>query len=306
MIPLAPTELPLLRDRLIPQATSDVAKILIHGEIERGALGGRSDRPAAESAADYAEAEGRALAAAELFHVSREMVELASSSSDTLPRFSLAPEDLPAPVGLMYFASPILETQTGGSVASIWAASWYVCPCGTDALFRRYYSPKERLGESWESVRVKFPAPLFGFCGGSVTFGSGPVEVRDEAGVRSGAEGLGGARFAMILVSLWLLAGQPLAADDKVLTGRPRGAGSGRQQKRQSVRVISLRRPASEKSTGESDREWQHRWMVRGHWRMQPWGPKRERVRPVWIAPHIKGPEGKPLIGGEKVYALRR
>ena len=48
----------------------------------------------------------------------------------------------------------------------------------------------------------------------------------------------------------------------------------------------------------------QHRWVVRGHWRNQPWGPGRELRRPVYILPHIKGPDGAPLIGGERVTTV--
>jgi hypothetical protein len=70
------------------------------------------------------------------------------------------------------------------------------------------------------------------------------------------------------------------------------------------VRVIELRRPAHSGS-GDGSREFHHQWIVRGHWRQQ-WYPAREVHRPVWIAPHIKGPEGAPLIGGEKVYAWKR
>jgi hypothetical protein len=69
--------------------------------------------------------------------------------------------------------------------------------------------------------------------------------------------------------------------------------------------VIELRRPKTSSGPGDGDREYHHQWIVRGHWRQQ-WHPKRQVHRPVWIAPHIKGPEGAPLIGGEKVYALKR
>jgi hypothetical protein len=71
------------------------------------------------------------------------------------------------------------------------------------------------------------------------------------------------------------------------------------------VRVITLRRLAGSAASHESDREYHHQWIVRGHWRQQ-WFPARQVHRPVWIAPHIKGPEGAPLLGGEKVYAWRR
>jgi hypothetical protein len=50
-----------------------------------------------------------------------------------------------------------------------------------------------------------------------------------------------------------------------------------------------------------SERDYQHQWVVRGHWRQQ-WYPSRNVHRPIWITPHIKGPEGAPLLGGERVF----
>lgn len=73
------------------------------------------------------------------------------------------------------------------------------------------------------------------------------------------------------------------------------------------VTVVRLRRfsahPAQE---GDSQVEWSHRWVVRGHWRRQRVGPGRQEIRPTWIAPHVKGPDGAPLLMTEKVYALVR
>jgi hypothetical protein len=70
-----------------------------------------------------------------------------------------------------------------------------------------------------------------------------------------------------------------------------------------SIRIIRLRRRSSGVGSAHeaSGREFHHRWIVRGHWRKQ-WYPSLKDHRPVWIAPHIKGPEDKPLLGGEKVY----
>ena len=109
-----------------------------------------------------------------------------------------------------------------------------------------------------------------------------------------------------ILKAAWLLMQQPLAnvtevEPDRAVRKRLRRAGA----KPATVRVIELRRPKGGGSPGDGDREYHHQWIVRGHWRQQ-WHPKRQVHRPVWIAPHIKGPEGAPLIGGEKVYALKR
>lgn len=45
------------------------------------------------------------------------------------------------------------------------------------------------------------------------------------------------------------------------------------------------------------------RWVVRGFWRNQ-WYSSENVHRAVWIAAHIKGPEGAPLIGSERVFLV--
>lgn len=61
------------------------------------------------------------------------------------------------------------------------------------------------------------------------------------------------------------------------------------------VHVVTLRRAEQTEPEGEREVEWSCRWWVRGHWRRQAVGVDRaERLR-IWIVPHIKGPEDKPL-----------
>lgn len=73
------------------------------------------------------------------------------------------------------------------------------------------------------------------------------------------------------------------------------------------VTIIHLRRMEGSRSDHESDVEWQHRWVVRGHWRNQPYGSGEDKhYERIWIAPYIKGPEDKPLVVTDKVYALHR
>lgn len=49
-----------------------------------------------------------------------------------------------------------------------------------------------------------------------------------------------------------------------------------------------------------------HRWVVRGHWRNQAYGPDRSLRRQQWIPDHIRGPEGAPRLQRERVYVWRR
>lgn len=107
------------------------------------------------------------------------------------------------------------------------------------------------------------------------------------------------------LKSAWLLMTQPLARLEEVEYDRAARRRTQREGKiRPRVRVIHLRRPAGVQH-GPNGREYHHQWVVRGHWRQQ-WYSSREVHRPVWIAPHVKGPEDAPLLGGEKVYAWSR
>lgn len=60
--------------------------------------------------------------------------------------------------------------------------------------------------------------------------------------------------------------------------------------------VITLRRVAQpEPGTGSDPIDWNQRWWVHGHWRMQACGPEMTDRRPTWISPYVKGPEDKPL-----------
>lgn len=70
------------------------------------------------------------------------------------------------------------------------------------------------------------------------------------------------------------------------------------------IRVIRLRRSQRRETTGESRRDWRHRWVVRGFWRNQ-WYPSIQSHRPKWIESYVKGPKGAPLLGGEKVYVVK-
>lgn len=51
--------------------------------------------------------------------------------------------------------------------------------------------------------------------------------------------------------------------------------------------------------------EWSKRWIVTGHWRNQ-WFPSVQERRPVWIAPYVKGPDGKPLDDPMKIFEVSR
>lgn len=79
--------------------------------------------------------------------------------------------------------------------------------------------------------------------------------------------------------------------------------------KSHAPRVIRLRvaesQPKGIHVIGEQ-REWQHRWVVGGHFRNQACGPKHADHRLIYIHPYLKGPDDKPLLERPIVYAVDR
>ncbi len=73
------------------------------------------------------------------------------------------------------------------------------------------------------------------------------------------------------------------------------------------VTVVTLRSPTIVKEESdrksEETRTWLHQWWVRGHIRAQ-WYPSRQGHQLMWIAPHLKGPDGLPIL--VKTYSVSR
>lgn len=267
-----------------------------------------------------ASAEAERLETAELFWVSREMTELCVAAARSMPAWSLQTEDLPAPAGLIYFEGLPEFRPEFPTTAMTWS------PCPADVASQALKGPGLWLscyvGQDWfvqheeidlSSLRIPM-APLI-YDGESIAaYGErepGDLAFATDDGdkvVEIDDQSLIGRCSSLVLVkAAWLLMRQELASDSTVEPDRAARKRLRRQGADVAVRtrVIELRRPKTSSATSESDREYHHQWIVRGHWRQQ-WHPKRQVHRPVWIAPHVKGPEGAPLIGGEKVYALKR
>lgn len=77
-----------------------------------------------------------------------------------------------------------------------------------------------------------------------------------------------------------------------------------RREALDAVRILDVRRRPRQGSEGNTGREYHHRWMVDGHWRNQ-WYPSQNRHKPVWINAYVKGPDGAPMLTGEKVRVIR-
>lgn len=229
---------------------------------------------------------------ATLYHVAEPMTNLVATATDSLDVFTPTREDLPSAQGLIIFDGDLkqhLHIHDGGTPAlrgMLWGSS------GKLPFFAIAPITEKHPGVPTPGRLVVYPSLMF-----KSRYGEDIDRAHECQNVR----------LLALLLTASILMRQPLAEEtteepDRAARKRLRRAG----HKPASVRVIELRRPKTTAgSPSESGREYHHRWITRGHWRQQ-WFPKREVHRPVWIAPHIKGPEGAPLIGGEKVYALKR
>lgn len=130
------------------------------------------------------------------------------------------------------------------------------------------------------------------------------ASIREE-----GFEPTEGTNTMRYLHALWLLLNQTVTkVEDDEVPDRPARRRAVKRGLPPKVTVIRLRREVSslDREPGESLVEWQHRWMVRGHWRWQAYGPGRSERKRIWINPFVKGPEDAPLKQSEKVYSLDR
>lgn len=299
--------------------------------IRAGAQEIRPAGPPASAAAHMRDAEVVRLASAELFYVSEPMARLALSVAPSMPEFNLLPEDLPARTGFMFCETPIqIIDYMDQEPSYITAASW--------GYWNAPVQTKWNMGAVW----VTFYADLAQNMQGAVDQGIVAGDIRDAALRQRGrlildneyqapfskdaipvgrpdgtvlswdeawAEPDTGFFKAFAIVkTIWTLMSQTVSTVSQAHYDRA----SRRRLQRQDiepvpVRVVTLRRASTARSSegGDGQRDYRYQWLVRGHWRQQ-WYPSRGAHRPVWIDPHVKGPEGAPLLGGEKVYALRR
>lgn len=281
-----PQDLPEIRAELSQQITDPLFIRPIQGLFKDQTRKGLQD-----GAASF----GGLVDAAALFHVAAPMTDLVNAAAKSLDVFSPERTDLPAHEGLIIFDGDLKQIlhMHDGCTTPLRGLLWGASDSNPNLLIMPIADVHEGVPASGRFVI--YPSLFF-----TTTFGD-RIENSDFHNGRCETVSL----LALLLTSA-LLMQQPIAVTstaepDRAARKRLRRAG----REPAPVRVIELRRPKNGGESSESDREYHHQWIVRGHWRQQ-WHPKRQVHRPVWIAPHIKGPEGAPLIGGEKVYALKR
>ena len=245
------------------------------------------------------------LADADLFWVSRDMVDYALGAATTLPEWTPRAA-MPSSSGLLCWAKPAAgftlhwESGVTNQMPSD-AMAWYLRKDGTLQVLGacrvdRNEALRRQLGVGnpfmvGDGGRIDPDAPL-------------RAQLIDERSVP----------LILVLGAAWLLMSQTtVATSRRIPPPQARKAGNSALRAdasdRSAVSLIDLRRiaasPAEPAADGDRNRTYTHQWWVGGHWRQQACGPGRTYRKPVWIAPHIKGPEGTPLAN-ERVHVWRR
>jgi hypothetical protein len=309
-------DVPIQRRDVLEHLARDAPK-MFHEIVSVGKGRSLSDWPDLQAAERLAQDEYRCVHDAELFYVSPEMMEVSKTAAQSFPIIGLAADDLPSQIGFCVFATPIAWTPLPAKVSEVLgldrasrmpvvAASWR--PVTWEATWSGvwitwYTAPNDMV----PPTGIRHPASICMDNDATIPFSE--VAAPGFEALMAGRSENPFVDAAFTLWTIWSLMGQNIALDNPAAYDR---ASSRRVQRElgkvPNVRVISLRRSYSDTNeSGNSDHgnTFHHQWIVRGHWRQQ-WYPSRGVNRPVWIAPHLKGPEGAPLIGGERVYALKR
>jgi hypothetical protein len=266
--------------------------------------------------------DSRALEDASLWYVTADMSQLVGSAATSLPPTTLTPELLPSKCGLAVFATPL----TGMSADETTIDAVMGVPLDEQVP---PHSPVEVHALLWgDSETIKVRVDRREYVGIAIyravedngsqmwvplgrtdwIYGDDTEEPTDPALVGHDLRLASMAEDRRWMACLWLLASQKRVGEQTVIppdrAARRRSAREGRSAE---VRLIDVRHKA-EAAAGDGEGravEWSHRWLVSPHWRQQAYGPGRTLRRPVFIPPHIKGPQDKPLVVKPSVNVVR-
>jgi hypothetical protein len=109
-----------------------------------------------------------------------------------------------------------------------------------------------------------------------------------------------------IAYAFWRIQAQPIASASRPPLHRAGRRRALRASIVHDTRVVMLRRtsPLGDRADGDAKWHYRVRFYVKGHWRHLI--DKNGRPYRVWVNGHIKGPDGAPLLHGEKVAVLAR
>ena len=110
---------------------------------------------------------------------------------------------------------------------------------------------------------------------------------------------------------VWALSSQPVTCDVvehrwRRDSGTPAGVKPPKEARTVKMLILREHRDPWQGPGRQGEAHYSHRFIVRGFWRNQPYGPRNSLRRKQWIPPYVKGPADKPLVVKETVRIWRR
>lgn len=248
--------------------------------------------------------EAEALSDADMFWVSREMVDVVAAASDSLPAWTPALA-APTPNGFLCWAKPLAAMPYGAGMGykvevpwdAVW---WWTRPDGVLQV-----SPASRLTKHRDLLEpFGVSSPVWA----AQTLLLNPKVPRTDEEMGSPEA----SRYISMIGAAWLLMGQETVSARRTIgePTRPSPASTSASTPRHQslVTLVDVRRsstPVEKPEAGGGGRTLTNRIPVVGHWRQTPCGPGRSQRKPVYIADYWKGPEGAPIASKERVHVLR-
>jgi hypothetical protein len=319
-------------------AVSDIAYLreLLVGRIIPAMLEHEDKTTVVESLVD---AVGRATKAAwahgDSFVLAPAMTAIIAAAAEALDLTGdlLTAEAAPCDTGVLFLPEPIYYRRPTGTVAAIGALTWTMVTATRGEQFWLIcsYSPLNdpddpSAAEIRESLRAapQLRAGLGPYLLNdfnhlpiarpvTATWDTPPVDDADldwqsapDGRYVIADDGLRTQVATAILYAFWRIQAQPITVAAKPPVDRPARRRAARASIVHDTRVVMLRRtsPITEPGDGEAKWHYRVRFVVKGHWRRLH--DKQGQPYRIWIHAHIKGPDGAPLLHGEKVAVLAR
>lgn len=236
------------------------------------------------------------------YAVSSEISDLIFQSSASIPVFTLQPTDLPSPNGYVWLDGGVPLTDARDMIVVVRAFTWTTIEGSRGPAIMIGYitdasDPRDQYFSELSPMVRQLPFVSRLYMGGCRwDFGEElAVIVEDRA------------QWAQLVAAFFRFINEEYVAVE-------RGTGSRQGQRRRQraklstdVTLVRLRRSASPSTRSEDPqhREYDHRFVVHGHWRNQ-WYPSINDHRPKWIRAYVKGPEDAPLVVKREAFVVDR
>ena len=227
---------------------------------------------------------------AQLWWISPDMVQL---TVDTAMSGIFPEVEYPAASGLMFFDGGLPLKLSDGTLSGNIAALYW--SCGSDGQINTipFTDDDEVLDQSGaKAAGLPMTSPVI------------YIAETNQPGLAKA--------FADILKATWALSSQPRICQTKPAqpnTQYPMPPRFDMEIRKVKMLILreNLHRPGeSDKDDEHVRREYSHRFIVRGFWREQAYGPRHTLRRRQWIPPFVKGPSDKPLICKDTVRIWKR